>query len=289
VSIVPELWANPPATLATVSSGGTTAPAQGTSQSWTMAGGYASFPAASSAANPPNQFHVIDPAAPTEIIAVTNVSGSTWTVTRGAGGVDGTTPVVHAAGFAVQQVVTAGGLGQLVQGPPSGDGLSMLNGSNDALVSAVNTAAAVQAAGLAVPGGEAIPGSVYELEAWGLYGTNSTGTVLTFALTWGAVTLGTNAFTMPVSQNIAAPARWRFKASVEIFAGPVAGVNARLEIAPSNAAGTAVAVYLFGSNATGGLTVVTATGVAFELNLNWTTANAANGVYVMGGKAWKAA
>jgi hypothetical protein len=254
-----------------------------------MSGGYASFPAANSGAALPNQFHVIDPAAPTEIIAVTNVSGATWTVTRGAGGTDGTTPVAHAAGFTVQQVVTAGGLDQLVQGPPSGDGLSMPGGTNSSLLSAVNSTALVQAAGLAVPGGEATPGSVYEMEAWGLYGTASSNTNLTFALTWGAVTLGSNAFTMPVSQNISAPSRWRFKASVNIFSGPLAGVNARLEIAPTNAAGTAAAIYLFGNNTTAGLTIVTATAIAFELNLNWTTANAANGVYVMGGKAWKAA
>jgi hypothetical protein len=39
-----------------------------------------------------------------EIIAVTNVSGTTWTVTRGA---ESTTPVAHGANFTVQNVVTA--------------------------------------------------------------------------------------------------------------------------------------------------------------------------------------
>ena len=55
-----------------------------------------------------SQFHVADPALPTEIIAVTNVSGTTWTVTRGA---ESTTPVAHSAGFTVSQVVTTGFLG----------------------------------------------------------------------------------------------------------------------------------------------------------------------------------
>ena len=45
-----------------------------------------------------------------EIIAVTNVSGTTWTVTRGA---ESTTPVTHSAGFTIQQVVTAGFLGSV--------------------------------------------------------------------------------------------------------------------------------------------------------------------------------
>src|ERR1017187_5757209 len=55
-----------------------------------------------------SQFHVSDPSAPSEIIAVTNVSGTTWTVTRGA---ESTTPVPHATGFLVFQTTTAGFLG----------------------------------------------------------------------------------------------------------------------------------------------------------------------------------
>ena len=91
----------------TVSSGGTTAPVSGTQETWTVASS-AMFGAASTAVS---QFHVADPLAPSEIIAVTNVSGTTWTVTRGA---ESTTPVVHAAGFTVYQVATAGFLGALM-------------------------------------------------------------------------------------------------------------------------------------------------------------------------------
>ena len=88
----------------TVSSGGTDAPASGTSESWTVASS-AMFGTAQTGIS---QFHVADPVAPSEIIAVTSVSGATWTVTRGA---EGTTPVPHASGFAVYQVVTTGFLG----------------------------------------------------------------------------------------------------------------------------------------------------------------------------------
>lgn len=84
----------------TVSSGGTTAPAAGTTETWTVASS-SSFP---TAATNVIKFKVADPAANSEIILVTNVSGTTWTVTRGA---DGTTPVAHAAGFTVKNVVTA--------------------------------------------------------------------------------------------------------------------------------------------------------------------------------------
>lgn len=55
------------------------------------------------------QFHVADTASGknSELILVTNVSGTTWTVTRGA---ESTTPVSHATGFSISQVVTAGWL-----------------------------------------------------------------------------------------------------------------------------------------------------------------------------------
>lgn len=109
-----ELFANLPST--TVLSGGTTAPASGTSESWTVSSS-ASFPAAASGAS---QFHVADVASNSEIIAVTNVSGTTWTVTRGA---ESTTPVVHQAGFTIYQVMTAGWLNSIAATAisPSGD------------------------------------------------------------------------------------------------------------------------------------------------------------------------
>ena len=86
-----------------VLSGGTDAPAAGTSETWTVS---TSVPFGA-AATGVSQFHVADaaPAQSTEMIAVTNVSGETWTVTRGA---ENTTPVVHMAGFQVYQVVTTG-------------------------------------------------------------------------------------------------------------------------------------------------------------------------------------
>lgn len=87
----------------TVSSGGTTAPSAGATESWTVASS-STFPAASSSAGPPSQFYVADPVLPSEIILVTNVSGTTWSVTRGA---DSTTPVAHTAGFTVRNVVPA--------------------------------------------------------------------------------------------------------------------------------------------------------------------------------------
>lgn len=99
-----ELFTNRAST--TVSSGGTDAPSAGTEQTWTVASS-ASFP---TAASPNTQFHVVDPTKPTELIRVKNVSGTTWTVVRGA---EGTTPVTHTAGFLIRNVVIASWLNHL--------------------------------------------------------------------------------------------------------------------------------------------------------------------------------
>jgi peptidoglycan/xylan/chitin deacetylase (PgdA/CDA1 family) len=100
-----ELFSNQGQT--TVTNGGTTAPSIGTVETWTVTSS-ASFPPALSGVSTGTGafwvFHVTDPAAPSESVMVTNVAGTTWTVTRGA---DGTTPVTHAPGFTVQNTVPA--------------------------------------------------------------------------------------------------------------------------------------------------------------------------------------
>ena len=96
-----EVWANQPFT--SVVSGGSNAGSIGTVETWTVSTS-GPFPGASTGVS---QFHVTDVAAgaTSEIIAVTNVSGNTWTVTRGA---ENSTPIAHQAGFGVTQVLTAG-------------------------------------------------------------------------------------------------------------------------------------------------------------------------------------
>jgi len=84
-----------------VLSGGTDAPPAGTVETWVVSS-YAGFPTAVTGVS---QFHIADPGLNTEIIAVTNTSGSTWTVTRGA---ENTIPLAHAAGFVIYQIVTTG-------------------------------------------------------------------------------------------------------------------------------------------------------------------------------------
>src|SRR5258708_31889946 len=135
-----EVFANNPST--TVSSGGTTAPAAGTAETWTVTSS-ASFPAVKYGAQ---QFHVADPAQPSEMLAVQAVSGTTWTVMRRA---EGSVPVAHASGLTVVQVVTAGDLAGL-RYPPREVPVSAYGAEGDATI---GTGGA-----LAHRGGELCPG-----------------------------------------------------------------------------------------------------------------------------------
>jgi len=104
-----DLFAN--GALTTVTSGGTTA---STGDNSFVVSNPSAFPTVSSSATPPTQFRVIDPNAPSEVMIVTNLSGTggnTWAVTRGA---EGTTPVAHAANWTAEQVITAGSLQALL-------------------------------------------------------------------------------------------------------------------------------------------------------------------------------
>jgi Pectate lyase superfamily protein len=102
-----EVYADQP--LGTVVSGGTDAPPAGTQETLTVVASMP-FASASSTANPPTQFHFADIAAQSETMLATNTAGNTWTVTRGT---EGTVPVLHAPGFQITQVVTAGALSAL--------------------------------------------------------------------------------------------------------------------------------------------------------------------------------
>jgi len=93
-----------------ITSGGTTASTGDTAFEATSS---VLFPVASSSATTPTQFRIQDPAAPSEVMIVTNQATTThgtlndWTVLRGQ---EGTAPVAHAAGWTAQLVVTAGAL-----------------------------------------------------------------------------------------------------------------------------------------------------------------------------------
>lgn len=97
----------PGASMPTVTSGGTTGPAALTLETWTLSAGTV-YAAVSNALTPPTQTRIQDPLAPSEIMLLTNISGTTASVTRG---VEGTVPVAHTSGFTIVPVATQSGLG----------------------------------------------------------------------------------------------------------------------------------------------------------------------------------
>jgi hypothetical protein len=169
-----EVFANNPST--TVSSGGTTAPAGGTVETWTVASS-ASFPVVEIGAQ---QFHVADPALPGEIITVQNISGATWTVVRGA---ESSPVAAHAASFTVVQVVSAGDLAGL-QYPPWQFPVEAYAAQGDGKIGAGGTGASGQAvftdAGAAFINAAAPAGDV--------------GKVIIINQGTGSATVGTNPF-----------------------------------------------------------------------------------------------
>lgn len=96
----------------TITAGGSTTPVSGTVESWTGGSGALSDPWGRIPTTGQFQVRCQDPAAPTEIVIVTNDAAGTYTVTRGA---EGTTPVAHAANFTLVAVETGGNLGLLSQ------------------------------------------------------------------------------------------------------------------------------------------------------------------------------
>jgi hypothetical protein len=153
-----ERFADLPQTA--ITSGGGDAPPGGTVETLipASAGG---FPAVSAASG--SQFHIADPAASSELIAVTQ-TGPAWTVTRG---VEGTTPVAHGVGWTARQVVTAGVLGSMVQVVNArafgavGDGSSDDTAALAAWVDAINQASGVFA--VLPPGRYMISGPLPEI------------------------------------------------------------------------------------------------------------------------------
>lgn len=113
----------------TVTSGGTTAPAGGTSETWTV-----NVTVAFPVANGSQQFYVADTAgsgAQLEKFLVTACPGGTgvqtWTVTRGG---ESTAPLAHRPGFAVQCVLTAGVANSYAQNPMTTLGDSIYGGAS---------------------------------------------------------------------------------------------------------------------------------------------------------------
>lgn len=241
--IFTEGWANPASPPTIVPAGAAASPAD---NSWVMAGGFAAWPPADPAVIPPALFRIYDRDQPAEAILVRQAAGAAWQVTRGD---QGTPVLAHAPGFEVLSLISPAGLAGLAAGVPSRNGLVLPSGAaltgqrnfND-----FNTRHNLVE--LIVPGGEAVPGSVYEVLAWGRHVTRASGTVTNatrprFELTWGSTVLANQVFiVMPTPARFGGDplagnneARWKIHAVVSVLAGNLAAPNTSVWIAPYNA------------------------------------------------------
>lgn len=128
-----------------VTAGGTT-----TSDTSFTVSSSASFPALSAG----QQFAIVDRAAPSEVMLVTAVSGTTWTVTRAA---EGSAAITHSTPWTADLVITEGFLSALAQGTSSG--ASVLGDGSDGALTFDGTAT------VTLPDGSSMAptGSVYLL------------------------------------------------------------------------------------------------------------------------------
>lgn len=180
MAVSKEVFANVASCVAAAGSGGTngtSAPAAGTSETWTMSTGYISFPAASTTSTPQTYFYISDPADTThEIVQVTSGggTGTSWTVTRGAAG---TVPVAHASGATWVQTITHATLQNFKQAPSA---------VTTAATVPSNSASEIVLAVYQPTSDELTAGATWEAIAFGTFATGTSTThAMQFALYWG--------------------------------------------------------------------------------------------------------
>lgn len=217
-----EVFANAASCIAAGSSG-TTNPAAGTTESWTVSTGSTSFPVAQNTVFPSNYFFVRDPADTTnEIVLVSNNNssgspGTTWAVQRGMSGAC----VAHATGATWVQVIAPYTLGNFKQQA----------GAATSAVTVAATTTETLVATFQPQAGEVIGGSAWEFVAFGPIITSATATTLTWTLRWGGLAgtslltlvTGTNAVALPTS--IAAGGSFDVNGSVTLLSATSAVAN----------------------------------------------------------------
>lgn len=212
-----EVFANAASCVAT--SGGTTNPGAGATETWTMGTGNGSFPTAQTSAFPANYFFARDPADTTnEIVLVTdNTTPTSWHVQRGMSGAT----VSHASGATWVQVIAPYTLGNFKQQP----------GAATSAVTVAATLTETLVATFQPQSGEIIGGSAWEVVAFGPIITSATATSLTWTLRWGGLAgtslltlvTGTNAVALPTS--IAAGGSFDVNGSVTLLSATSAVAN----------------------------------------------------------------
>lgn len=277
---------NPNTTIATNGYDGSAAtgdaPAALTTENWTVTSS-ATFPAASNSGTPPTQFTIADVAAPGELIYVTNVSGTAWAVTRG---VEGTTPVTHAAGATFYQIVSAGDLTSMKQA--TGAVTSPVNLTNTVTETVVCTYQPYT--------GEIQAGTTFELIATGtVRASPSTAGALTWRIRWGgaagtqliALTNASNGCSAFSSGMSAAGVSFDINGTVTFISTTSAIANLNFWFQQNTTTGCGTGVASSGSAVTG-LTAPPGGG-PLVLTAKWGAANTTNSLAVPGPLAYRAA
>lgn len=180
-----EVFSNVASCVAAAGSGGTNGtsnPAAGTTESWTVSTGFTSFPVANftswpTTSSPPgNYFYVSDPADTThEVILVYNNNssgspGTSWSVQRGMNGAC----VAHASGATYVQVITPFTLQNMKQAP----------GAATSAVTVGNTTTETIVATYTPTPDQLVSGAAFDIYAFGHF-TQGAKPILTWRLCWG--------------------------------------------------------------------------------------------------------
>jgi hypothetical protein len=237
-----DFWADQPPVPATCP---VAHPAATGSQSWVMAGGFASYPTAIPEGSTPlrpdvaHMFRIYDPADPREIMWVTDTRAApTWVVTRAA---EGSTPVSHQAGFEIRPFITKASLDGRQRGSPNG---LMLRPQLTSAPVEWTDAGQHDLARITIPAMEAFRGGAqYEIQAWGYYTAAGT-TSISFGLARDNpnVNLGTLAHTITGAAGLP---QWRIFAAFNSH-GANTAQSVMAWVGNNGNQATPIPAYLFG-------------------------------------------
>jgi hypothetical protein len=268
--------------------------AAGTVEWWDLAGGWATWPGLPAGGR--FIMRLYDPLDPGEVIRAIELTGAgQLRVVRGD---NGTAPAPHPAGFRLENVITAAGLRARAAGVVSGNGLALpqtwpegwgpspggLPRMRFSPIATWNDLTERPTAGLIIPGGEAAEGAVYEAVAFGYYTAGAAGRTISFGPRVSGTGIGGG--TWPAGRlDTVNPCRWRVHGWLAAHNGMVCE-STEVMIAPANAAGTPVDVFILGTVGAGTPVALSA---AFTWNLWARLNNAGMTITVQGGRAWRAA
>lgn len=185
-----------------------------------------------------------------------------------------------AATAAAASVYAAGGMATSIN--PQGL-VSTLVGSQGGLLTAglvtvANTVSESLVYGLSLPAADPVAGSVYRMEAWGVFSSTSTPTIAFTSRLGG--TSGTSLAALPAFTLAAlASAPWRVRAVLNFLSATTA--QCLLEVDLDSSASTDVSGR-FISTPTAAVTVAVSTAKVWQLDVTWGTAAAGNTLSLLG-------